>query len=74
MDNYWYIGRAVTLRPTEGCYQKNKQGTVVAISETRVTVKFYDSGEEVIFLKSNGQPYYSKDKQFPCYVIIMENK
>lgn len=63
-------GSTVTLRPTEGGYQKEKTGTVV--HDTPKRIKVYVDGVGVrTFNKSDGMPATKADAAFPRYVVIL---
>lgn len=63
-----YVGKTITIRPTEGCYQKTHEGCRI-VSETGARfVARFPNGKERTFKKSDGRPVYVIDKQFPVYV------
>lgn len=62
-------GDVVRLVPTQGCYQKERSGSVIKVTEKRVKVAPSDGGCAVSFNLSDGMPVAKYDRQFPCYVV-----
>ncbi|WP_454727935.1 MULTISPECIES: hypothetical protein [Cupriavidus] len=63
-----WLGRTVTLRPTQGGDQPRKTARVVAETAKRVQVEMED-GRKRTFAKADGQPGSKLDRAFPCYVM-----
>lgn len=65
------VGKIITLKPTQGGYQKPARGTIEEETPTRITVRLAERYELRTFLKSDGQPYSRHDAVFPRYVADM---
>lgn len=63
-----FLGQPIVLRPTQGCYQKEKVARVVKETATRFVAKVEGESTEIAFRKDNGEPVFAIDKEFPCYV------
>jgi hypothetical protein len=63
------VGKEVTLKPTQGAYQKVAKGEIVEETPTRITVRLVGRLDRITFIKSTGSPYSERDKKFPCYVL-----
>lgn len=65
------LGQNVRLVPTQGAYQKEKQGTVTSLTKTQVGVT--EDGElgEVRYRIADGLPVRKIDQQFPCYKVVV---
>lgn len=64
------IGQQVRLVPTQGCYQKDKAGTVTSITKTQVGVTTQDRPGEIRYRVADGLPVQKIDRAFPCYKLI----
>lgn len=60
------VGKQIILKPTQGAYQKDKQGVIISESSKRFVVCC--GTEEITFCKVSGAPVFNIDKHFPCYV------
>ena len=60
------IGTAVSLKPTQGAYQKTFTGVIVAETKAQFTVRSVELGERK-FKKADGMPVARYHQQFPCY-------
>lgn len=63
-------GQKVRLVPTEGVYQKDKQGTVTSLTKTQVGVTADGARTEVRFRIKDGLPVRKIDQEFPCYKVV----
>lgn len=64
------IGQQVRLVPTEGAYQKEKQGVVTSLTKTQVGVTADGERYEVRYRVSDGLPVRKIDREFPCYRVV----
>lgn len=60
-------GDAVRIRPTEGCYQKDRAGVVVRKTATLLVVQPNDKMPEERYRLSDGSPYDKINQGFPCW-------
>lgn len=64
------VGQKVRLVPTQGAYQKEKQGTVTSITKTQVGVTADGELGEVRYRIADGLPVRKIDQQFPRYKVV----
>lgn len=64
------LGQKVRLVPTQGAYQKEKQGTITSITKTQVGVTADGELGEVRYRITDGLPIRKIDQQFPCYAVV----
>lgn len=63
------VGQKVRLVPTQGAYQKSKQGTVTSITKTQVGITADEERSEVRYRIVDGLPVRKNDQVFPCYKV-----
>lgn len=66
------IGQKVRLVPTQGAYQKERQGTVSSLTRTQVGVQPEGQLGEVRYRIEDGLPVRKIDQGFPCYKVVAE--
>lgn len=65
----YQLGQKVRLVPTQGAYQKDRQGTVTSITRTQVGVTADGERHEVRYRVEDGYPVRKSDREFPCFKI-----
>ena len=65
------VGKKVTLKPTQGAYQKARQAVVLQETATQIEIEAEGfSGKR--FRKSDGLAVLKRDRQFPCFKVVFE--
>ena len=64
------LGQKVRLVPSQGAYQKEKQGTVTSLTKTQFGVTASGELGEVRYRIADGFPVRKIDEQFPCYRVV----
>lgn len=67
------IGKRITLRPTQGGYQKEQRGMIIHETSTRIIVRFESLYRLRTYIKETGEPYSKADAEFPRYVAVMDS-
>lgn len=67
-----FVGKAITLTPTQGAYQKTVTGRVVHETATQITVEA-EGFRSKKFRKSDWLPVSIIDQDFPCYKAVIKD-
>lgn len=66
----YQLGQKVRLVPTQGAYQKEKQGSITSLTKTQLGVTVDGESGEVRYRIVDGFPVRKIDQQFPCYKVV----